>query len=240
MYYMQGNMSENSVWSDINFRLAVAYGLDNEAIGKAASSPAATAMATPLWNTYYEAWSKEKTIINTYDKDLALEYLAKSPYAGEKITLLVYNDEIEKNAGTMILALLTDLGINAELTVVEQTQLEAKMAEDTGYDLYLSTGGGSSLIGGLNRLINNSDFADGYGPGRLNDPVLFEMYANTATVETCTLENMTKLQKYILDNVYLYVWGYNVNKFVYTSRIAEFKVDRDIMFSLGDCEYWLD
>lgn len=239
-FYIEGNMSEKSIWSDKNFRLAVFYGLNNDAIATATSLPAATTLGTPLWNEFYDAWSQNETYINTYDPELAKQYLEQSGYDGSQLTLICANDEQFKNACIMVQTLLKQIGIDVYVETMEQTQMETLIGGDTGYDMFLMGGGGSSLIGGLNRMLNNSDFANGCAPGMLYDETLFEKYAYVSQAENYTLENMTDFMDYVFENAYIYCPVYRVNTLVFTSDIAELGLGYNCEFILGDSVYYLD
>lgn len=239
-FYIMGNMSDNSIWSDVNFRKAVFYALDNEAIGAAVNYPAAEAIGTPMWPEFYDAMAAEETYVNTYDLTVAKEYLDKSAYNGEEVTLLLWNATVEKDMGPMIQSLLGAVGINVTLRFEEQSQGEAILGTDSGYDFFVSAGGGSSLIGGLNRMINNSDYANGMALGCLYDETLFEKYNYVNNAKNFTVENTLDLMHYVYDNAYLYAMVYEVSNRVYSSDIAELGTNYAGLVMLGDCVFYLD
>jgi len=239
-YYIMGNMSEKSIWSDINFRKAFCYAMDNEFVSTLCSYPACTAIGTALWPEFYDAMSADTTYENTVDLDLARQYLDQSGYNGEEVVLIYWNESYSKAIAEAILAQMTALGVNFKIEVLAQEQAEALVAGPDGYDLFLSAGGGSSLVGGMNRMLNCADFGGYYAPGQLHDEELFERFNAVNNAANYNVENMKDFVSYVMDNAYLYALVYQVDNLVYTSDIAQVGYNHNFEFALGDCVFYVD
>lgn len=238
--WMIGNLSGNSIWSDMNFRLAVYYALNTEAIAKVANVEASTAMCSARYPNYYEEWSKLDNYMTSYDPELAAQYLEQSGYNGEALKLIASNSETYKNAATMIQSLLTAVGINVEIEVMEETAVSALLTVPDGFDLALGYCGGPTLIGAWNRIFNNADFSDGNCIGMNADEKLPELYAAANTAAGYNMENLTALMQYAVDNAYCYVYGYPSSSYVYSNRIAELVTNNVAELRFGDCIYYMD
>ncbi|MDO4331358.1 MAG: ABC transporter substrate-binding protein [Eubacteriales bacterium] len=238
--WLIGNMSGNSIWSDINFRLAVYYAMNTEAIAKVANIEAGTALCSAKYDNYYEAWSQLDNYMTNYDVELAAEYLEKSGYNGETLKLLASNEEAFKNAATMIQSLLTGIGVNVEVEIMEEAAVSACLTEPDAYDLTIGYCGGPTLIGTWNRLFNNADFADGSCIGMNADEKVPELYAAANSAEGYNMENLTALMQYVVDNAYCYVYGYPSTSYVYNNQIAELVTNYAAELRFGDCVYYMD
>ncbi|MGM9538732.1 MAG: ABC transporter substrate-binding protein [Candidatus Onthomonas sp.] len=239
-YYLMGNMSGNSIWSDVNFRNAVFYALNNEMIANAGSLPPCTSFTTQKWTTFAEAWADEDDYVTNYDPELAAQYLAESAYDGSTLTLLTQSEEVFKNQAVMIQALLEQVGIHVELSVVTDTEFSATTGTGEGYDLLLSRSGGPSLIGSFNKLFNTADFDGDHSIGMLSDPKLLELYATANTAEGYNVENMTALRDYVIENAYADLIAYSTETWVYTSNIAEIGKSHVDALRVNDSVFYLD
>lgn len=221
VYFLMGNMSGNSIWSDENFRKAVYYALDSDAISAANNLWPVKALCSPKFDEYYSEWSKQDNYETVYDPELAKEYLEKTGYNGETLTLLTSNAEVYKNSVTMIQALLQQIGINVELKIVEESACSSAIVDPNGFDMYVAFFGGNNVIGGWNRVFNNVDYGNDLCAGMLDDPQLVEMYKKCSVAENFNLENMTEMEQYVIDNAYCYTFSCTMNSYVFTNKIAK-------------------
>lgn len=240
IYFLLGNLSGKSIWSDINFRLAVFYALDNGAISKANSQEACYALTSPYFPDYYAIWSEEENYETVYDTALAAEYLEKSAYAGESVKLICGSSTVYKNTAVIIQALLAEIGIKVEIESAEDSLINSYLTDDTSFDLYVNTTSGSAVVSSWNRLLNNTDFADGKAMGFNDDAVLFEMFQKTNTVSGYTYENTNALKNYVMENAYTYVYSYQNSLHIYNSKIAELGFNADGWINVGESVYYLD
>ncbi|MDO4343441.1 MAG: ABC transporter substrate-binding protein [Eubacteriales bacterium] len=203
-WYITPNQLEGHVGNDINFRLAVYYALNNEAIATAVGNCEPMVTIGSSYQTDIPAeWFEEETYINTFDPELAKEYLDKSSYNGETLKLMGDNSANAKNALTMIQALLKNVGIETELAIVEANLLPNYCADETAWDLYVTYGaGGANMINGLNRILNKKEYGNDMAFGFVADDTLEETFQTAYSLEGHTDENMTALKNYILENAY--------------------------------------
>lgn len=241
-YYLFGNLSGNSVWSDENFRLAVFYALNSEVIGKASGGAAGgtLALCSPKWTTFYDDWASLENYMTVTDLDLAKEYLDKTDYQGEELVLLVENNEVYKNMATMIVALLDQIGINVALSTSENTTTAALQLDDTAYDLSIMRCGSPNLINSWNKLFNNADYDNGMAAGFNADSKLLELYSVCNSVTGYNLENMTELMQYVVDNAYAYAFAYEYDCYVYNNDIASLGFATNGKPRINDCVFYLD
>ncbi|MDE7188081.1 MAG: ABC transporter substrate-binding protein, partial [Lachnospiraceae bacterium] len=107
------NCSENSICSDINFRLAMYYAVDANAICEALGSGQFSAPVSdsfPGLYDYNEDWEKIDSYYNHYDVELAKEYLEKTDYNGETIVCLVDSDTDRDNCAVILQGFLKQIG----------------------------------------------------------------------------------------------------------------------------------
>lgn len=227
---------------DINFRLAVYHALDGKALAEASGVYSYTnCIASPRFADLHSALSELDDYMDHYDVNLAKEYLAKTSYKGEELVLMLDNSESGKNIASMAQALLQAAGITVKLEVLDGTTLNSRLNEND-WDLVLTSYGGGTLIGGWNRILNNSDFADGKSLGHNGDTGLHDLYKETALMTNMSVETMCELHKYVTDNAYMYAYAHHNSTYVYsTDLIAEMALKPDAnTVAWGDFTFYVD
>lgn len=197
-YFLAPNMSSPIFADDLNLRLAIYYALDNASIAEAMGSDY-TPMKFLGHSYYYDFntdWENDDTYVTSYNMELAKEYLAKSNYKGEEITLMGLSDEACKNALTMIQALLQQIGVNVKVSALENTIMQATYAEQTGWDMMMSSVGGSSLVGSWSKLLDNN-VNDGYTTCWLADDTLQSLYKTAMADDTHDDEHIKACIDYV-------------------------------------------
>ena len=240
-YFMVPNLNKPFL-NDVNFRLAVFYALDNAQMAKAGELGVLNCFASPYFGEFYDYLNgKDESYESVTSLDLAKEYLAKTDYNGEEIILMTENSEAYKNACTMAVASLAQIGINVKLDAADSNNANSRLSDDS-WDMFLAFFGGGTLIGGLNRVLNVGDFADGGSMGHNFDDKLHELYAAANSIEGFNNENIKALQDYTTENGYLFVFGHGFNNFVYNAnKIGKlaYRIDGTTL-SLGDCIYYAE
>ena len=237
---MTPNNSEGHPTADINFRMAAFYAIDNEAVATATNgvTVASKAFGTPHFSDYVKAWDDTPNYINTYDPELAKQYLAKTNYAGEEVKLVVLGVEPFKTEATVIQSFLVNVGINAKLTVAEAgPTFPALFTDPTAFDLLVAPIGGGSQIGEWNRVMNNTEFGNGMACGFVKDDTLQQLFETASNVETHTPENMTACHDYLLEKGYEYAIGSPLLNFVYTNHITKLVLRENEFFLPGASSY---
>lgn len=242
LYVLMANNMDGKATADVNLRKAIFYALDNEAIATAAGSCiGSSAFGTTFFSDYLESWeSQDGNYMNTYDPDLAAEYLAESSYNGETLTIMGTSSEIQKNIMTMIQALLLQIGINVEIVSEEETLVQTDMLDSDAWDLLITLAGGGYQIGEWNRVVNNQEFGTGYNMAFIADDTLQDYLVTCKTVDGHTDENLEEAHQYILDNAYYHAICSPQMNACYNEDFATL-VYRESEFLLpGACDYYLD
>jgi len=197
-YFLAPNMSSAIFNDDLNLRLAIYYALDNPSIAVAMGAD-----YTPLkylgHSYYYDFntdWENEDTYTTNYSIELAKEYLAASNYNGEEIVMIGRSEEASKNALTLIQTFLAQIGINVKIQALENTIMQATYAEQTGWDMMLSSVGGSSLVGSWSKLLDNN-VNNGYTTCWLADDTLQSLYKTALNDATHDDEHIKECIDYV-------------------------------------------
>lgn len=175
------NAGPDSPCQDVNLRKAICYAIDNAAIQAGcgdytfpiygfqpnlADSPAE-------WKTGREYYD--------YNVDKAKEYLAKSNYKGEELTLLYVGSTSAAYETSAILleSQLGELGINVSLMRVDQAVNEVLRFQGTEWDMRMDTIGGGLYLTQTYKNFHSSTYASSLGAKNLflvEDPKLDELF----------------------------------------------------------------
>ena len=203
-------MTEDSpFYNDLALRQAVLYAIDNEAVAEACGygygSPANVTCGNPELTVGYDAsW---ETSPYAYDPEKAKELLAQSNYDGRTLRLLCNSNATITMMWQIIQANLIEVGINAELSVVEGTTYGAYRDGTSGqYDLaYAGPGNGGYVTSDLwNTLFNRNNYESGRTWAGLLDDTLQEKYDAIAAPDGYTQENLNDFYTYITENALYY------------------------------------
>lgn len=174
------NCDEASPFSDINMRMAVCYAINSEGIAAGISYPA-YAVYGPQPNMFDapENWTTgEDRDYYTYDVDKAKEYLAKTDYAGEKLTLMYIDQSAITDFAIMLQSSLREIGINIEMLPLEATTLDAHRSDYESWDIIADIQGGGDYCANTLKKFWSGDYTDSNGNSVLGilDPKLDELY----------------------------------------------------------------
>ena len=241
------NMSEDSIMSDINMRLACWYAIDSNAITAALGSNAFVPTivdACASIGDYQDSWNDIESYQTTYDPELAKEYLKKAGYDGEKITILSGTWDAKKKTAQVVQGMLQAVGINCDIYVVEFVLQDSMLADSTAWDIYTHSGGDADYV--INRL--NTVYAisqgkvEGVNTQWLNDPVLEDMLQRCADPDTYSIELTGEILQYIIDNAYGYGGCYQTSYMAWNKDVAKpCMVYGYDTLTLPNCfEYYLD
>lgn len=137
VYYLNPNCSENSLLNDVNLRLAIfnAIDLDGLVIALGGTGTRANAYVSPYYSDYtlvdwaaVEGYNSKTSV----DSAVVQEYLDKSSYNGEKLTLITAG---VSDASTVIAAQLAAFGINVDVQSLDFSSARAAEADPTAWDL---------------------------------------------------------------------------------------------------------
>jgi peptide/nickel transport system substrate-binding protein len=235
------NQSEGHPGADLNFRLAVYYAIDNDAIATALKGTivAAKAFGTPHFSDYVKAWDDTPNYINTFDAAKAQDLLKKTTYKGQSLILATQSDEASQTMATVIQSFLLNVGIKTEIKILDQAAGQTIDTTPDGYDIKIFGMGGGSLIGEWNRVMNNHELGKDYSVGFVKDPQLQKLFETANAIDTHTPENMTALENYVLANGYFYAIGSPRINQVYSKNIAKVVMRENEFLLPGACTYLL-
>jgi ABC-type transport system substrate-binding protein len=242
VYALNLNQSAGKMGADLNFRQAVFYAIDNEAIATALQDtivPAKAFGTAHFASEYQAAWDTTPNYVNTFDPAKAQELLAKTSYKGETLILATMQDENSQKMATVIQSFLLNVGINTEIKVLDQAASQTIDTEVDGYDMKIFGMGGGSLIGEWNRVMNNHELGKDYSVGFVKDPELQRLFEVANAIDTHTAENLTALENYVLANGYFYAIGSPRINMVYSKNIAKIVMRESEFLLPGACTYIL-
>lgn len=240
------NQSENSPCQDVNLRLAIYYGIDNSAIvsaiGEQAYYPASTCSAT-VYTDYQKAWENEENYNTVYNPELAKEYLEKSNYNGETLSILTNALEQNKNAATIIHGFLQQLGINAEINAVEPPAVNGIACDPTAWDLFISPANSTSGLT-ITRICNDflpANVAYGMVKTFTDDDKLQDMLTECNSKDGYSIDLTNEILAYMNENVYTYGLFGNTRVYAFDPKLASFELwMNNTCFLWGACDYYLD
>lgn len=242
-YFLMGNFADK-YWADENFRKAVYYAIDVTAVAETGNIAPATAFCSPYFTELTEAWkANNDTYQNVTDVNLAKEYLEKSNYDGGEVIIATRSVEDYKNMAVMVQGFLVNIGIDAKVNAIDNTELNAILSDTEGWTLELQSGGsGGNVAIGWNRILNTGDFADGLSFGHNDDSNMHSMYQALITVDGYSDENAEEFMLYVTDHAYAMLLGSPIYNFVYINDLAQlrFKEASGISAALNECVYYID
>ena len=171
------NCTEDSIASDINFRMACLHAIDKEAIVNIVLSGAgisAHEMTSSQLSGYNQDWLEEDYF--PVDVEKAKEYLAQSGYNGETVWLEgsnSYSGELE-----LIQAQLSAVGIDADIQTFENALWQEEKVAGTGessWDICVDGLGGSVVTTAWRVKFNPDNFSTGLPQTGYLDETLDEL-----------------------------------------------------------------
>ena len=206
-YYLMPNCSGSSLCGDENLRKAIMYAIDPTvilAVADTASAQVVYDMANGKFAGYNEEWKNQNDFYAARNIELAKEYLAKSNYKGETLTLLFTSGNLLQNVCETIQILLGEIGINVELKPESFSVTSADVVDPTAWDLYVDMMASDDyLVIVYARLFRSSNFDDGQGTKNfIQDPQLQALIDTCMTDAGNTQENLDALHNYVVEHAY--------------------------------------
>ena len=245
--YLAPNLSEESWMSNMDFRLAVYYAIDTEAMAIAMGENTyfpCTVDVAPAIPDYQKSWDEPRDdYYFKYDPALAREYLAKSGYDGSKIIVLSGSFAMKKAQAEMVKTFLDAIGINTELSILENAVLQEELADPKNWDINIGSQISDTTV--AEKLFKEFSISYGKVEGLnycfLNDPVLEQMLQECISREGYSVEKMTEILNYVTDNAYSYGTLNSVTYFAYSPCYAS------LVYTYGGgnlvpgaCSYYMD
>ena len=207
-YFMAPNLSSDSPMSDINLRLAAFYAIDTNGLVQAYGGDGVAAVTNTLgsnvFGDYLEKWDSDDNYQTTANVELAKEYLAKSNYNGETIRILTISSESYNKICQVILNMLKNVGINAEIDAYDYGTMTALYADSKEWDLYIQQMAASDyLVNVWSHQFDTSNSGTGLTTTFINDPEWQEMLNTVKTMDTHTDENLDAWWQHAVENAYV-------------------------------------
>jgi len=197
------NADTSSPLNDKNLRLAVCYAISTDAILNSVYKGLGTALheGAPSWTAGYNAsWDSEDNYYN-YSVDKAKEYLAKTTYKDEVLTILCTTGTPATTA-EVIKTLLEQVGIKTEIAAREAATFNQELKDPTLWDIMVKTcPANNAYVQAINSSFSQSRYAWGGSLNFVYDDTL-EAALQKALVDSSEA-NLNALHKIIIDNCYV-------------------------------------
>ena len=230
-FFLEPSMDSASILSsDENLRLAIYYGLSNDMIAALMGSnyEAMSSLGHIGQSDFNVAWNDEVTYVNTYDVELAKEYLAKSNYANQDLVICCKTGETEKNAAQSIMAQLMSIGITCHLNCVDTSLFTDETSDPANWDLIVFEMGGANLVSALGLPLGQPNTAeggtagiDGWSLNFIRDNELYQLLQDAKADETHDDEHVKALIDYALDHQYIYPIAHPVSCYIYSKEFSD-------------------
>lgn len=241
------NLSEESIMSDINMRLAVCYAVNVDDIAYAmgeATYSACTENMSPAVPGYQSAWDEPRDdFYFTYDVELAKEYLQKANYNGEEIKLTTGTFKVKADQAEMIARYLEEAGMKISLQPLENAVLQGTYSDASAWDINIySLGSSTSAAAAINNMFG-VDYGkiEGLNMELIYDEKLQELIDICTSIEGYSDESVNATMEYIRDNVYAY--GTISQKYLYAFDLCYAELQWNNTGNIlipGSCTYYLD
>jgi ABC-type transport system substrate-binding protein len=201
------NFDKSSPCSDLNLRLAICYAISNQAILDSVYGGKGSVLFehTPDWvSGYNKAWEQEDNYYH-YDAKKAAEYLAKSDYSGETLTIICAADENSANTAQLIQNFLLQIGIETDVQSYEGNVFKQYIQEPSKWERVLKSYPSSAgfYVQTTHNTLSATRYLWGGTPGFAFDDKLQDLIVTGMTVATSTPDNIDALHRYIVDNCYI-------------------------------------
>ena len=232
-YFVSCNLFPGKLTTDVNLRKAIYYALDNNVIAQfmGASWVGCKSIGDTGFIDFNPAWENEETYVNTYDPDLAKQYLAQSSYDGTPLVLSYQVGEEVNLAAQVIQSQLANVGITCTIDPIDNSLFNTKTTDPNNFDMILFRMGGPNLIGSYKLAMSGVNTAKldvvtaQYAPDSvytltfIQDEQLFALHAKAQ--ETDADEDIKALIDYVIENGYETAIAYSATNYVYNADIAE-------------------
>lgn len=245
VYAMQFNCADNSECKNINLRKAIAYSFDSQDFLDNAADGVGELVygfGSNYSIDYYEDDYNDGDYFNK-NQETAKEYLQKyyeeTGTSSVTLTILATTDPILSSMAEILAGNLKEVGINAELNIVDQTTAFALLTDPTSFDINLGTEASATFL--VNHLWSEFDATqypewDGDYMFRVDDK-LQELYEAAADETTWSKETVQAFQAYIDEQCYA-IGCFRTSDFdVYRSNITSIVTDSTAMLVPGAFTY---
>lgn len=205
---VEPNCSDLRPTSDVNLRLAIFYAINVDTIVNSVFGVTGVAQYCAAGQTAVgvnEEWKTQENYYNSYDPELAKEYVAKSGYNGETLVILCNNEDKVVNTAQVIIGFLEAVGIKAKLESLEANVYRQQLKVEDSWDLNVVTAASNgSFVECLNGEMSTARSGTDRSANFIADDHLQELLTTCMLSETSTQENLNELHEYVTENAYFY------------------------------------
>ena len=202
VFYLEANVNEASLCSDLNLREAIFYAVGSaemcQGLGENSNRPVYT-LGTDVFPDYDSDWeSLDNYQTSAADPAKAAEYLAKSNYNGEELVILCESGG--SDSAVLVQALLQAAGINSTISALERNSLNAVSSDPGEWDLYINSTRSSDYVANIwSHVMNSDSFASGATEG-FYDNAEYQALLKAAVSVNATKEDMDAFWQATVDN----------------------------------------
>ncbi|MBE6016389.1 MAG: ABC transporter substrate-binding protein [Lachnospiraceae bacterium] len=243
------NCSENSICSNKDFRLAMFYAINSDAVSQVNGPdlyPVPKTFVPTGAGDFDPSWEDIDSYLNVYDPDLAKEYLEKSGYDGTPIKFVTNTFPLKTTSAQVIANMLGEVGINVEIVTIEAALNKQYRSDMTSWDIWNGGFGDMNyaIIGLYKSMSATQGTIEGYPNNYYVDDAFQEMLSKATSTSGYSKEATKEVIEYINDNALLYPY-INVSKiYAFDPNVITFVrtgINRGSGgFQLGACDYYLD
>jgi ABC-type transport system substrate-binding protein len=208
----------------LNLRLAINYALDGTQLAQASGVNdfiTASTLGNAKYPDYVADVETEDNYYHVQDLELAKEYLDKSSYKGETLTIAMNNGADLVNIGTAIQAMLLQIGINVDIDAEDSTIIDTKQVNGE-YDLYLTKMAADDYMPIVWYRWFSDDFHSvSHTVCNCDDDTLRDLLSACIVTGGNTPENMMAFHDYVVENAYGYGLFSNCVSDVVSNEITE-------------------
>lgn len=181
------NLNEASICKDVNLRKAICYAIDNAAVAAGLDVPAFEVYGIqPRMYDAPKSWTTgEGRDYYNYNVDKAKECLAQSSYNGEPIVVMFGDAGPRQPAWVLIQAMCSEIGINLELKMVENSVMRSENYNWTSWDILCDVFGGGQYLPNVLKKWWSQDVINelnGMNVCGVEDPELDRLYEDVLNV----------------------------------------------------------
>lgn len=234
------NCDPSSPCNDLNLRLAICYAISNDAIAQGVYSGNAFVCheLTPNYaGGYNSAWDAEDNYYN-YDAAKAKDYLSKSGYKGETLTIICDAGESSKLGAQLVQSFLSQVGIKTEIEAYEATVYEQYIQDASKWDIMVDTSQYNIYyVEGVFSNYDNTRYASGGGMNFVYDDELQTLLHTCMDLNQYSEENIEKLHEHLIENCYVMGMATTFDQFVVTDDMDGFTLNYRGFLLPGACTY---
>ena len=224
------NCSDDSACKDENLRKAICYAIDSAAVIKSYYGKAGiqcTNFASEAYKDYNPAVERDEYY--NYDVDKAKEYLGKSDYKSEELTLLCNSDTENTTMATLVQAYCDAIGVKVVIEYYDKNLTNSYLSDMTyHFDMYLGTSYGGDYSYEVLSVLTDYYYENGTSVNRISDPELTKLYDIASAKKTSSVDTLNDFYNALYDKCYSYAIGYFIQNVIYNAdKISSLGVTAD-------------